>query len=406
MADGRRLNQQPLYGVGQLTRQPKQAAGSSGREEIRAGDLFLLPLAGAQAMLDAWLGWFGDHRKPPFDDEAALPWTMPHRVTLELTTLRLRDFSAQKAGRPVLICAPYALHSALITDFAPAHSIVQALQQGGVSRVHVTDWRSATPQMRSLSIDSYLADLNVAIDEIGPPVDLVGLCQGGWLSLVYAARFPEKVRRLVLVGAPVDVSCQSPLSQMAATLPHAAFAGLVNATTGLVSGLQLRSVWSAALNAPDEAVRQSFADANDGGHLLARFQRWNDATLDLPGVYYVEVADRVFRENRIAKGGFVALGRRIDLRRFTLPVFLLVGTEDRVVPAEQALATAGLLGTPAAQVEIAVEPCGHLGLFMGEAALNRGWRRIAAWLCADEPSRSLDQAPPRDFAAVAASSRT
>jgi len=145
-----------------LTRQPKQAAGSSGREEIRAGDLFLLPLAGAQAMLDAWLGWFGDHRKPPFDDEAALPWTMPHRVTLELTTLRLRDFSGQKAGRPVLICAPYALHSALITDFAPAHSIVQALQQGGVSRVHVTDWRSATPQMRSLSIDSYLADLNVA----------------------------------------------------------------------------------------------------------------------------------------------------------------------------------------------------------------------------------------------------
>jgi hypothetical protein len=86
-------------------------------------------------------------------------------------------------------------------------------------------------------------------------------------------------------------------------------------------------------------------------------------------------------------------------------VFLLVGTEDRVVPAEQALATAGLLGTPAAQVEIAVEPCGHLGLFMGEAALNRGWRRIAAWLCADEPSRSLDQVPPRDFAAVAASSR-
>ncbi len=33
-----------------------------------------------------------------------------------------------------------------------------------------------------LSIDNYLADLNVAIDGIGAPVDLVGLCQGGWLS--------------------------------------------------------------------------------------------------------------------------------------------------------------------------------------------------------------------------------
>jgi pimeloyl-ACP methyl ester carboxylesterase len=43
-----------------------------------------------------------------------------------------------------------------------------------------------------LSIDSYLADLNIAVDELGPPVDLIGLCQGGWLALVYAARFPKK----------------------------------------------------------------------------------------------------------------------------------------------------------------------------------------------------------------------
>ena len=77
--------------------------------------------------------------------------------------------------------------------------------------------------MRYLSIDNYLADLNVAIDEIGAPVDLVGLCQGGWLSLVYAARFPGKVRRLVLAGAPVDVSTPSELSKMVAAASAAGF---------------------------------------------------------------------------------------------------------------------------------------------------------------------------------------
>ena len=76
----------------------------------------------------------------------------------------------------------------------------------GRSRVFVTDWRSATPEMRYFTIDSYLADLNVAVDQLGPPVDLIGLCQGGWLALVYAARFPTKVRRLVLVGAPIDIA--------------------------------------------------------------------------------------------------------------------------------------------------------------------------------------------------------
>jgi len=34
--------------------------------------------------------------------------------------------------------------------------------------------------------DDYLAGLNVLVDHLGGLVDLVGLCQGGWLSLVYA----------------------------------------------------------------------------------------------------------------------------------------------------------------------------------------------------------------------------
>jgi pimeloyl-ACP methyl ester carboxylesterase len=45
--------------------------------------------------------------------------------------------------------------------------------------------------MRYLSIDNYLADLDVAVDELGGKVDLVGLCQGGWMALLFAARFPE-----------------------------------------------------------------------------------------------------------------------------------------------------------------------------------------------------------------------
>jgi pimeloyl-ACP methyl ester carboxylesterase len=62
------------------------------------------------------------------------------------------------------------------------------------------------------TIDSYLSDLNVAVDDIGPPVDLIGLCQGGWLSLVYAARFAGKVRRLVLAGAPPPAARDRPKS--------------------------------------------------------------------------------------------------------------------------------------------------------------------------------------------------
>ena len=86
--------------------------------------------------------------------------------------------------------------------------------------------------MRSLGIDDYLADLNVLVDEVGG-LDLVGLCQGGWLSLVFATRFPAKVRKLVMAGVPVDIAAgQSELSAIAAATPLAMFQSLVSLGDG------------------------------------------------------------------------------------------------------------------------------------------------------------------------------
>src|SRR6202008_2166533 len=128
----------------------------------------------------------------------------------------------------------------LIAHFAPDHSIVERLQQSGLDRIYLTDWRSATPDMRYLAIDHYLADLNVAVDEIGAPVDLIGLCQGGWLSLVYAARFSEKVRRLVLAGSPVDASVDSGLVRLVGGSPQAAVAGIAGSGGGGGKGAHKR----------------------------------------------------------------------------------------------------------------------------------------------------------------------
>jgi poly(3-hydroxyalkanoate) synthetase len=329
--------------------------------------------------MDACFWWIERGRAE--QDASDLPWTTPNRVALELATMRLRDCSRTRSGQPVLICAPYALHRALIADFAPGHSVVGSLQDGGIDRIYLTDWRSATPHMRYLSIESYLGDLNVAIDEIGAPVDLVGLCQGGWLSLLYAARFPAKVRRLVLVGAPVDLSIESPLCRLTRNAPEMVYDQLVARGGGNVSGGEMLRLWSKAPNRDDivAALQRDLSD-EEGAALLARFERWNAETLDLPGTYYLEVVNRIFRENQIAGGSFRALGRTVDLKDVRAPVFLLAGLDDDVVPAAQALATAGLVGTPPAFIAAASEPSNHLGLFMGARTHVHAWPRIAEWL--------------------------
>ncbi len=340
------------------------------------------PYAAAKFAMGACLWWLD--RGPAEPRGGDLAWITANEVALELATMRLRDFSGGAVGQPVLVCAPYALHRAPIADFAPGHSVVETLQRAGVGRVYLTDWRSASPDMRYLSIDSYLGDLNVAIDEIGAPVDLVGLCQGGWLSLIYAARFPSKVRRLVLVGAPVDLSVDSALSRLARDAPEVVYDQLILRGGGNVSGDEMLRFWSRSPSPHDvaQALQRPLSDEG-GAALLERFNRWNDETLDLPGTYYLQIVNWIFRENRIARGQFVALGREIHLSEVRTPVFLLAGLDDDVVPAGQALATAHLLGTPPAHIASASEPSNHLGLFMGAKTHAHAWMRIAEWLRTD-----------------------
>jgi len=369
-----------------VQRQPEKE-----NEQVRAGsawpdDPLQWPFAAAKFALDACL-WWADRGAPPAANpsESTLSWTTPNTVALELSSMRLRDFSRKPAGQSVLICAPFALHRALIADFAAGHSVVASLQHGGLDRIFLTDWHSASPEMQYLSIDSYLSDLNVAIDGIGSPVDLVGLCQGGWLSLVYAARFPEKIRRLVLVGAPVDLSIDSALSHLVRNAPQAVFEQLVARGGGNVSGEEMLRCWTKPLSPQDveTALQRSLStEAAGGGELLDRFNKWNEEPLNLPGTYYLQVVNWIFRENRIATGCFVALGRTINLEDVKTPVFLLVGQDDEVVPAEQGLATARLLGT-AASSETALEACNHLGLFLGARVHANSWSRIAGWLQGD-----------------------
>ena len=314
----------------------------------------------------------------------SLPWTTSNTVALELASMRLRSFSIETSGLATLICAPYALHGATIADFAPGHSVVEALSQGGLSRVFVTDWRSATPETRYFSIDNCLADLNVSVDELGPPVDLIGLCQGGWLALVYAARFPKKVRRLVLVGAPIDIAAaESPLSRFVADVPLRMFDELVREGDGIVHGNRMLGPWGISSRFSEaEVVLQNPPefDSAQGRELCDRFRQWYAETLNLPGVFYLQVVKWIFKENQIAERCFVALGQQVDLTQLRAPIFLLAASNDEVVSVDQLFATTQLVSIPAELLEQMTEPCGHLSLFLGSKALDGSWRKISRWL--------------------------
>ncbi len=147
-------------------------------------------------------------------DELRPELATPNTVRLDLRTMRLRDYGTP-GGIPTLVDAPHAGHTAMIADYHKGQSLIETLLASGIGHVALTDWKPATADMKDFEVDDYLAELVVAIDDLGGRVNLVGLCQGGSASAMIAARFPDKVASLVLAGAPIDTDAgDGPIKRM------------------------------------------------------------------------------------------------------------------------------------------------------------------------------------------------
>jgi poly(3-hydroxyalkanoate) synthetase len=323
-------------------------------------------------------------------------WTTPHRVALKLKTVGLRDFATSSDCPPCLLCTPYALHGSTLSDLAAGYSLVAALRDAGATNLFVTDWQSASSEMRYLGIDDYLADLNVLVDEIGAPVDLIGLCQGGWMALVYAARFPGKVRKLVLAAAPVDTKATpSVLSTLADGTAMEVFREVVRLGDGLVLGNRVLKLWGPGAVEAEE-IRQLLESEEAHGspafaRLEAAFRDWYARTVDLPGRYFLETVEKLYKRNAIAAGTFEALGKLTELKKIVAPLFLFAARYDELVTSPQLFAVERLVGTPPPQIRKLTADCRHLGLFMGKRILREMWPSIVDWLM--EPATIVRNKP-------------
>ena len=215
-------------------------------------------------------------------------WSTSHTVALELNSVRLRDFTIDEDQAHPRFCARR------LRCTAPPSPILHldivwlrhcAAPGDGCSRPTGVPQR---PDMRFRGIDDYLADLNVLVDHIGAPVDLIGLCQGGWMALAYAARFPAKVCKLVLAGAPIDIAAApSALSELAGTSPMAVFDELVRIGDGIVPGRKVLKFWGVDTVAAEDLRRVLQTDELPGSagfaKLEADFRDWYAWTTDLPG---------------------------------------------------------------------------------------------------------------------------
>jgi poly(3-hydroxyalkanoate) synthetase len=369
----------------------------SKKPSVKSSELSLMsvpafwPMAMAAAMMEEGTELYAKNVKfaeeeIKIHDELRPKLATPNQIRIDLRTMVLRDYG-KPGGLPTLVDAPHAGHTAMIADYHKGQSLVETLLANGIGHVALTDWKSATEDMKDLEIDNYLDEVIIAIDDLGGRVNLVGLCQGGWVAAMVAARFPNKVNSLVLAGAPIDTDAgNGPIKRMVHESPASFYEELVALGGGLMRGKYMLQGWKNMH--PEQHYVQDQIDLyehiDDPAYLAKEetFNSWYENPIDLPGRWYLQVITQLFKENRLAKGEFIGLGRKLNLRNITCPAYLLAGASDDITTPEQVLGAAKYLGTPKDRIVQKTVPGGHIGLFMGAHTLKEHWPPIARWIAA------------------------
>ncbi|HEY2191078.1 MAG TPA: alpha/beta fold hydrolase [Actinomycetospora sp.] len=320
-------------------------------------------------------------------------WSTEHRVVWETPIARLRDFSAGATDDvvPTLVLPPQAGHDSCIVDFAPTQSQMQVIRQAGLTRAFTLDWVGATQATKGTTIEDYIAVVDRAVDSATEgtghtSVNLVGDCQGGWLSAIYAALHPDRINTLTLAGAPIDFhagdtaigASSRVLSRRYGTAPYRAMVALGR---GNMPGQFVLNGFIAMSPDSEIAKHVDLLRHLDDPAAIARYQAFEDwfkHTQDVPGTFYLWLVEHLFSGNELITGDLVVGGRRVDLGALECPLFLLGGATDHITPPVQVFRAADAVSTPSERVWTRTAPGGHLGLFMGNQALREEWPPIMA----------------------------
>lgn len=318
-------------------------------------------------------------------------WSTPNEILLKIDTLKLRYFpnKSKKIDKPILVLPPQAGHHSNITDYSHEQSLVKTFQKYGYD-VYVAQWLNPKYEHKNLDISDYIRLTNDAINKIifrtgQNSIHLVGQCQGGWQAAIYTSIYQENISSLVVAAAPINFEAErGPINDLVDSLPMSFYKSLVDSGLGLLRGKYMLMGFKNM--EPYQHYYKKYIDLwnliwledEKGLKRFDRFTNWYELTQDLPGKFYLEVVEKVFKKNGIVNPGTIVINdEEVDLKNINCPLILMVGEKDNITPANQCLDMKNHVSTPKENIMEIMTKGGHIGTFMGKTALKHHWTTVS-----------------------------
>ncbi|MDE0310339.1 MAG: class III poly(R)-hydroxyalkanoic acid synthase subunit PhaC [Acidiferrobacterales bacterium] len=301
-----------------------------------------------------------------------------------LRLYRYQPFSdTATTASPLLII--YALvNRPYIVDLHEQRSLVQGLLAEGID-LYLIDWGYPGPGDRLLNLQQYVSVLiDRCVDRTlqnsgAKQVNLLGICQGGTMSLCYSALQPRKVRNLVTMVTPVDFHTSD---NMLAHWFREIDVDLLVDTMGNVPGTLLNSIFL-SLRPYKLGVEKylDFVKISDDPEKVENFMRMEKWIFDSPdqaGEMFRDFLKNFFHENRLVTGGLSIGGLPVDMKSVSQPLLNIFAKQDHLVPPASSQALKYLTGSKDCS-ELAYDT-GHIGIYVSAKAGRDIPQRMANWL--------------------------
>lgn len=288
---------------------------------------------------------------------------------------------------PILLV--YALiNRPYILDLIPGNSLVEYLVDQGFD-IYLLDWGIPGDEDAHLTLEHYVLDyLPRAVKKVlrasqAQELTLFGYCMGGTMSAMYAALFPDRpLKNLILLTTPTDFAPDN-------LGPFRLYAGEENFNLDLLVDA-FGNIPGAFVDVGSRVVKpfSSYVDPYQTlwDHIMQdrpldtwqAMNMWVHDGVPFPGEAFRQWIRDFYQQNKLPAGQFRLRGYTVDLSRIACPVLNIAGTHDQLCTLPQAEATMHLIGSQ--DKEFFVVDAGHVGLLTGSKSKRTLWPKVRDWL--------------------------
>jgi polyhydroxyalkanoate synthase len=301
----------------------------------------------------------------------------------KLTLYRYDRKAEAKYKTPILIV--YALvNTYKMLDLQPDRSYIKNLLDSGFD-VYLIDWGFPAKSDRYISMDDYVNDyINNCVDFVRKKnrvesINILSICQGGTLSVIYSALYPNKIKNLVTHVTPIDFDTNDGL--LFRWSKDMDFDKLVEGFDGLIPGDFLNQGFDMLKPMMKVQKQQTLATSLDDEAKLTNFlrmEKWISESPAQTGECFRQFMKDLYQKNKLVKSELEVGGKKVNLKNLTSPLLNIYATEDHLVPPAATIPLNDVVGSK--DKELYSFKGGHIGVFVGSKSQKELAPAVVSWL--------------------------